>query len=56
LKNDGEKMSEYSIATFLERMSDDELEREIIRLLFKDLTNEELLDNILKLVRGKKKF
>ena len=47
-------MTEYSITTFLERLADDELEKEMIRLISKGLTNEELLDKILKSIRGKK--
>jgi len=47
-------MSDYSITTFLERLAEDDMEKEIIRLISKGLTNEELLDEILTLLRGKK--
>ena len=53
-KSKVEKMSDYSITTFLERLAEDDMEKEIIRLISKGLTNEELLDAILTLLRGKK--
>ena len=47
-------MSDYSITTFLERLADDDMEKEIIRLISKGLTREELLEEILNLPRGEK--
>jgi len=47
-------MSDYSIATFLERLAEDDLEKEIIRLISKGLTKEEMLEETLNLLRGKK--
>ena len=47
-------MSDYSITTFLERLAEDDMEKEIIRLISKGLTNEELLEEIMNLLRGKK--
>ena len=48
-------MSDYSIITFLERLADDDMEKEIIRLISKGLTREELLEEILNLPRREKK-
>jgi len=47
-------MSDYSITTFLERLADDDMEKEIIRLISKGLAGEELLKEILNLLGGKK--
>lgn len=47
-------MSDYSITTFLERLAEADMEKEIIRLISRGLTNEELLEEILNLLRGKK--
>jgi len=47
-------MTDYSITTFLERLAEDDIEKEIIRLISKGLTKEELLEEILNLLRGKK--
>ncbi|NIO38323.1 hypothetical protein GTO27_11575 [Candidatus Bathyarchaeota archaeon] len=47
-------MRDYSITTFLERLAEDDMEKEIIRLMSRGLTNGELLEEILKLLRGKK--
>jgi len=47
-------MSEYSIATFLERLAETDLEREIIRLISQGLTNEKILEEILKKIEVKK--
>lgn len=55
LKNEVIDMSEYSIATFLEVLAEDDLEKEIIKLVSKGLTNEELLERILKIIRGREK-
>lgn len=43
-------MSEYSIANFLEALAEDDLEREIIRLIFKGFTEEKLLQKILEVL------
>jgi len=48
-------LSDYSIITFLERLAEDDMEREIIRLISEGLTDEELLEKILDLLGGKKK-
>ena len=48
-------MSEYSITTFLEVLAEDDLEKEMIKLASKGLTNEELLEKILKIIRGREK-
>jgi DNA-binding CsgD family transcriptional regulator len=48
-------MSEYSIATFLERLADSDLERVIIGLISQGLTNEQILEEILKRVKVKKR-
>lgn len=48
-------MSDYSITTFLERLADDDMEKEIIRLISKGLTREKLLEEILNLLRREKK-
>ena len=48
-------MSEYSIVTFLEALAEDDLEKEMIELISKGLTNEELLEKVLTKMRGKEK-
>lgn len=48
-------MSEYSIATFLEALAADDLEKKMIELISKGLTNEELLEKVLEIVRRKEK-
>ena len=53
-KSKVEKMSDYSITTFLERLAEEDMEKQIIRLISRGLTNEELLEEILNLLRGKK--
>ena len=47
-------MSDYSITTFLEKLAEEDMEKEIIRLISRGLTNGELLEEILNLLRGKK--
>jgi len=55
LKNEARHMTEYSIATFLEALAEDNLEKGMIKLISKGLTNEEFLEEILKIIRGKEK-
>jgi len=50
LKKEVKYMSEYSIANFLEALAEDDLEREIIRLIFKGFTEEKLLQKILEVL------
>jgi len=47
-------VSEYSIATFLKALTDDDLEKELIELIDKGFLGEELLEKILEIVKGKK--
>lgn len=47
-------MNEYSIATFLEALADDDLEKEMIELVAKGIEGEELLKQLLAKI-GKKK-
>lgn len=48
-------MGEYSITTFLEALAEDDLEKEMIELISRGLTNEELLEKVLTIIRGKEK-
>lgn len=48
-------MSEYSIATFLEALAEDDLEKKMIEMISKGLTNEELLEKVLAIIRRKEK-
>lgn len=45
-------MDEYSMVTFLEALAEDDLEKEMIRLVSKGVANEELLKKILAKIRG----
>lgn len=45
-------MDEYSMVTFLEALAEDDLEKEMIRLVSKGAANEELLQKILAKIRG----
>jgi hypothetical protein len=44
---------EYSIATLLQRLADDELERKMIELLSTNLTEEQMLKELLKFIGRK---
>lgn len=48
-------MGEYSITTFLEALAEDDVEKEMIELISRGLTNEELLEKVLTIIRGKEK-
>ena len=41
---------EYTIVTFLKQLADDDLEKQLIDLCSEDLTNDELLERILKIM------
>jgi len=41
-------MSEYSIIEFLKSLNNGKIEKEIIELLFSDLNDDELLNDLLK--------
>lgn len=47
-------MSEYSIAYFLDALAEDELEKKITKLLFTNMDNEKMLNELLKIVDGDK--
>ena len=44
---------EYSIATLLQRLASDELERRMIELLSESITEEQILEELLKFIRKK---
>lgn len=46
-------MSEYTIEDFLEALADDNLEKRMIKLISKGLTDEDLLTKLLELVGRK---
>jgi len=54
-KNEVRQMGEYSITTFLEALAEDDVEKEMIELISRGLTNEELLEKVLTIIRGKEK-
>jgi hypothetical protein len=47
------KTEEYSIATLLQSLADDELEKQMIELLSKNLTDEQMLRDLLKSIKRK---
>ena len=47
-------MIEYSIASFLDALAEDELEKKITKLLFTNMDNEKMLNELLKIVEGDK--
>lgn len=49
------KTEEYSIATMLQRLADDEFERKMIELLSKNLTEEQILQELLKFSEREKR-
>ena len=48
-------MEEYSIADFLTALTDDDFEREVIKLLSEGYSEEALLEKILELRKRKQK-
>jgi hypothetical protein len=47
-------MEEYSIKNFFENLTNDELEKQIINILFEDLTYEEIIKKLI-IKNGEKK-
>jgi len=43
-------MTEYSIASFLDVLAEDELEKKITKLLFTNMDNEKMLNELLQTV------
>jgi hypothetical protein len=54
LKKEDSQLNEYSIAEFLEVLTDDDLEREMIKLISEGYANEELLEKLLEVLLGRK--
>jgi hypothetical protein len=48
-------LSKYSIADFLEALTDDDLEKKMIELIFEGLADEELLTKLLEIIGRKTK-
>jgi hypothetical protein len=48
------KLREYTIATFLEALTDDDIEKKLIQLIAKGLTGEELLEQLLETLEKEK--
>ena len=46
-------MNEYSIVSFLESLAEDDLEREMIKLISEGSTHDELLEKVLAIMRRK---
>lgn len=47
------KVSEYSIVDFLEALTDDDLQKKLIKLVSEGYSGEKLLEQILKQMGGK---
>ena len=45
-------MSDYSIITFLKSLAENNIEKQIFELFSKDYNDEELLDNLLTILKG----
>ena len=52
MRREVRQVDEYSIATFLEALAEDDFEKEMIKLIAKDLTSEEMLEKILAEMRA----
>ena len=56
MKKEDSQLNEYSIAEFLEVLTDDDLEKEMIKLISEGYADEELLEKLLEvLLRRKQK-
>ena len=44
-------MSEYSIIEFLKSLSDSSIEKDIIELIFTDINEEDMLDQLLDILK-----
>lgn len=54
LKKEDSQLNGYSIAEFLEVLTDENLEKEMIKLISEGYANEELLEKLLKVLLGRK--